>query len=170
MACCGNFLSYLIDTKQLLPENLLVIGVGDYPIEGIGQSNGSFAQSYLNFEKKGCSFFPVCRFNGGYIQDLKRFLHERIKTPYIYVSLDLDVGAYRCVHAARYMDAPGIDRESLLSVADVIADGCRHRKFALVGFDVMEFNMHFLGIKVPGGAEDQTIPFVHDFISTLAAT
>ena len=37
----------------------------------------------------------------------------------------------------------------------------------LVGFDIMEFNMHFLGIKTADGVEDSTLPLVEDFIKRL---
>jgi len=168
--CCGNFLAHLIDTEQILPENLLLIGVADYPRQGISQGCDSLRESYLKFERSGCSFFPSWRFDGEYLKDLTQFLHERITTRYVYVSLDLDVGAYRCVHAARYMDGTGIDRESLLAVAHIIATECRHGAFDLVGFDVMEFNMHSLGIKVSRGTEDLTMFLVRDFISALVDT
>jgi hypothetical protein len=65
------------------------------------------------------------------------------------------------------MDGPGISRQNLLDIATIIADGCRSGNFLLVGFDVMEFNMHFLGIKTAEGIEDSTLPLVQDFIKML---
>ena len=85
----------------------------------------------------------------------------------MYVSLDLDVGAYRSINAARYMDGPGITRENLLDIARIIAEGSQNGKFLLVGFDIMEFNIHFLGIETAEGGKDFTLPLVHEFIKTL---
>ena len=166
--CCGNFWSHLIDAGMVLPENLIFIGVADYPRQEIDSKGNTFRRSYLSFEERGCSFFPSWQFEGEYVKALTKFIHEKITTPYLYVSCDLDVGAFRCTHAARYMDGLGIDRENLLDLATIIRDACQHNSFTLVGFDIMEFNMHFLGVKVPGGAEDLTIPLVRDFIRILA--
>lgn len=92
---------------------------------------------------------------------------EKIRTPYLYVSLDLDVGAYRCVHAARYMDGPGIEGEALFDIAMAIVKACHSGRFRLVGLDVMEFNMHLLGAEIEPGVKDQTLPTAVDFLVSL---
>jgi arginase family enzyme len=144
---CGNFWAYLIQAGIVLPENLFFVGVADYPGQKIDPKWNWFQESYLDFEDRGCNFFPLWKFDGFYIDSLTSFLHDKIKTPYVYISLDLDVGSYNCTYAARYMDGIGINRQNLLDVAGIIADGDRNGSFMLIGFDVMEFNMHFLGIK-----------------------
>ena len=165
--CCGNFWAYLINAGIVLPQNLLFVGVADYPSEKIDSKWQSFRESYLDFEKRGCSFFPLWKFDGWYIDSLAQFLNGKITTPYVYVSLDLDVGAYQCISAARYMDGPGINKQNILDIAGIIADGNRKRSFMLVGFDIMEFNMHFLGIKTTEGSKDSTLTLVQDFIKAL---
>jgi arginase family enzyme len=168
--CCGNFWAYLINAGIVLPENLLFVGVADYPSQKIDPKWQSFRESYLGFEERGCSFFPLWKFDGWYIDSLTQFLNDKITTPYVYVSLDLDVGSYRCINAARYMDGPGINKQNILDIVGIIADGSRNGSFMLVGFDIMEFNMHFLGIKTAEGGEDSTLPLVRDFIKTLTLT
>jgi arginase family enzyme len=165
--CCGNFWAYLIEGGIVLPENLLFVGVADYPEKNIDSKWKRFKESYLSLEDRGCSFFPLWKFDGFYVDSLARFLNEKITTPYVYVSLDLDVGAYNCTYAARYMDGKGINRQNLLDIAGIIADGNRNKKYRLVGFDIMEFNMHFLGIKTAKGTKDSTLFLVRDFIKTL---
>jgi arginase family enzyme len=165
--CCGNFWAYLIDSEIILPEHLLFIGVSDYPSPQIDPKWQRLRERYLGFEERGCSFFPLWKFNGAYAKSLTQFIYEKAKTPYVYVSLDLDVGAYRCINAARYMDGPGITRENLLDTAHIIAEGSKNGNFMLVGFDIMEFNIHFLGIETAEGDKDLTLPLVLDFIKTL---
>lgn len=164
---CGNFWAYLIDAGIVLPEHLLLIGVADYPSPGIDPKWEQLRERYLGFEKRGCGFFPSWKFDGRYADSLAQFIYEKVKTPYVYVSLDLDVGAYRCINAARYMDGPGITRENLLDTARIIAEGSQNGNFMLVGFDIMEFNIHFLGIETTEGGKDLTLPLVYDFIKTL---
>jgi arginase family enzyme len=168
--CCGNFWAYLIDAGIVLPEHLVFVGVADYPTPGIDPKWERLRERYLGFEERGCGFFPLWKFDGCYADSLTQFIYEKVETPYVYVSLDLDVGAYRCINAARYMDGPGITRENLLDIARIIAEGSQNGNFMLVGFDIMEFNIHFLGIETPQGGKDLTLPLVHDFIKTLTRT
>ena len=165
--CCGNFWAYLVDAGIVLPEHLLFVGVADYPSPEIDPKWERLRERYLGFEERGCGFFPSWKFDGRYTESLTQFIHDKVTTPYVYVSLDLDVGAYRCINAARYMDGPGITRENLLDIARIIAEGSQNGNFILVGFDIMEFNIHFLGIETAEGGKDLTLPLVHDFIKTL---
>jgi arginase family enzyme len=165
--CCGNFWKHLMDGGVVLPHNLLFLGVADYPEGDPVHGWERFRENYLAFEARGCNYFPLRRFEGRYLNGLKRFIEGRIRTPNVYVSLDLDVGAYCSVHAARYMDRTGIEREALLNVARVIADYGRSGKFRLVGLDVMEFNVHFLGIETGEDTKDETIPVALAFIEEL---
>jgi len=165
---CGNFWSYLMNKGIVLPENLIFIGVADYPPDQkTAPEENSFRRSYFSFKERGCSFFPLRLFNGQYLDRLTRFLQEKIKGAYVYVSLDLDVGAYVSTYAARFMDRPGISREKLLDIARIIAEGCRQGRFKIAGLDIMEFNMHVLGIEMPDGVKDRTLSLVGDYITAL---
>lgn len=166
--CCGNFWAYLINEGIVLPENLIFIGVADYPPDQkTAPQEDSFRRSYFSFEERGCSFFPLRLFNEQYLDRLTQFLQEKIKSAYVYVSLDLDVGAYVSTYAARFMDRPGISREKLLDIARIIAEGCRQGRFKIAGLDIMEFNMHFLGIEMPDGVKDRTLSLVGDYITAF---
>jgi hypothetical protein len=83
--------------------------------------------------------------------------------------LDLDVGGDRCVQAARYIDGPGIDKRALLHAAEIIAQGSQSGAFSLVGLDVMEFNMHLLGLETPAGLPDMTVDTAWSFLDALTA-
>jgi arginase family enzyme len=165
--CCGNFWSYLINEGEILASNLLFIGLSDYPDSEAGPVADDFQRYYLSFEERGCGFFPRRQFDGRYMDDLTRFCYEKISTPYVYVSLDLDIGSYNSVYAARYMDRKGISKHNLLDVASIIANECRKGRFKIAGLDIMEFNMHFLGIETPGGIKDETLALVGEFIKVL---
>jgi arginase family enzyme len=164
--CCGNFWAWLIESGAVLPQNLAFIGVGDYPAGETGPRRETFRRAYLDFEARGCRFFPLQRFQGEYHEDLTRFI-ERTGAPYVYVSLDLDVASYAGSLAARYMDRPGLSRENILEVARAVAGTCRQGRFTVCGLDIMEFNMHFLGIQAPDGSQDTTLDLVADFIAAL---
>jgi arginase family enzyme len=165
--CCGNFWAYLINGGVVLPENLLFVGVADYPNQKNDFKWQRLKEEYLRFEERGCNFFPLWKFDGFYIDSLTSFLDDKITTPYLYVSLDLDVGSCNCTYAARYMDGLGVNKQNILDVAGIIKERSIEGSFKLVGFDIMEFNMHFLGIKTVTGDADSTLALVQDFIETL---
>jgi arginase family enzyme len=153
-----------------LPKSLSFIGVGDYPGRDSGSSKESpYRQAYLSYEGKGCRFFTLERFQEEYAESLARFIDGAIETPYVYVSLDLDVGSYNFTWAARYMDRPGIGTRDLLNVAAQIKSKCRRDNVELVGLDIMEFNMHFLGLESDEGVKDQTLAVASDWIVALAS-
>jgi arginase family enzyme len=165
--CCGNFWKHLIDSGVVMPENLLFVGVADYPSTKAVPGGDNFRDNYLSFEARGCRFFPLKEFEGSYRKKLKKYIEDTITTPYVYVSLDVDVGAYNCVHAARYMDSIGIDRKALMDVAHLVGGHCRSGKTRLAGMDIMEFNMHFLGLKTEQGKKDRTLSVALDFLKEL---
>lgn len=167
--CCGSFWAYLLDRGVVLPENLLFIGVADYPDPSRRDEWNAFQRSYAAYEERGCGFFPLASFEVPYADRLRRCVDQCITTPYVYVSLDVDVGSYESVHAARYMDGPGLNRRQLCDAAAVIADALAAKGACLAGFDVMEFNVHFLGIETPDGCRDQTLTVVDEFIGGLLA-
>ena len=165
--CCGNFWSSLMDEAILLPQNLLFIGVADYPrIESDSQKN-SYRDAYLAFEECGCRFFPGSHFVGEYRDSLSSFIRDNIHTPHVYVSLDLDVGAFTEILAARYLEKPGISKKNILDVALRIMEECRQGNFTIAGMDIMEFNMHFLGIEMPDGTKDRTLDLVEEFLTIV---
>jgi arginase family enzyme len=165
--CCGSFWAHLLRSQILRPERLLMIGVGDYPGPAPGPQWECFRRSYLDFEKQGCGFFPLAAFAGNYHEPLTRFLRTSITTPYVYVSLDLDVASGHCVHAARYMDGLGISQEQLLEVARLVRDQSEAGAYEIAGLDVMEFNMHLLGEETSTGAKDTTLATAWAFIDGL---
>jgi arginase family enzyme len=164
--CCGNFWSYLIGAGIILPENMVFIGVADYPGREKGERN-RYRETYLDYERRGCGFFQRERFEGEYQRELARFLTNKVKTPQVYISIDLDVGSYAGTHAARYMDRPGLSVRNILSVAGIVVNQCRRGRFTIAGLDIMEFNMHFLGIETADGVEDNTLGLMEKFIGTL---
>lgn len=165
--CCGSFWSYLLDSGVLLPENLAFIGVADYPRDGMGEGWDSYRRAYLEFEERGCRYFPLWQFEEPYRDRLDAFVDDGVKTSQLYVSFDIDVGSLNSVHAARYMDGPGLSRENITDVASAISRRIEAGATSLAGFDIVEFNMHFLGIETDDGLKDSTLDTVAAFVGML---
>ena len=77
------------------------------------------------------------------------------------------MGSYTSTYAARYMDRQGISEQNILDIAAIITEECRQGRFKIAGLDIMEFNMHFLGIETPDGIKDTTLLLVEKFITAL---
>jgi arginase family enzyme len=162
--CCGNFWPRLMDEGHIRPQNLAFIGVADYPSSS---APAEFRKAYLDFEKRGCRFFPLESFGGDYRVSLAEFIQSSIQTSELYVSCDLDVGAYNFSWAARYMDVPGISAQNLLFAAETINQTIQNRGANLAGLDIMELNIHFLGLPAGEGQPDSTLKTVGEFLQTL---
>jgi arginase family enzyme len=162
--CCGNFWSQALDEGLILPQNLSLIGVADYPTR---KAPTAYRQAYQKFEKSGCRFFPLQRFNAEYAVSLAEFIRAGIRTPYLYLSCDLDVGAYNFTWAARYMDLPGISAQNLLEAAAAIKQTLQDQGAILAGLDILEMNIHFLGLETGDGQPDATLPTIGAFLQTL---
>jgi hypothetical protein len=61
----------------------------------------------------------------------------------------------------------GIDKKALMDVAHLVAGHCRSGKTRLAGMDIMEFNMHFLGLNTEQGEEDKTLSVALDFLKEM---
>ena len=162
--CCGNFWAQALDEGLILPQNLALIGVADYPT---AKTPAAYRKSYKNFEKRGCRFFPLERFSGDYTGALAEFIRAGIRTPYLYLSCDLDVGAYNFTWAARYMDLPGLSAQNLLDAAAAVKQSVRDQGAILAGLDILEMNIHFLGLETGDGQPDATLDVIAQFLETL---
>lgn len=165
---CGDFMAHLIDKEIILANNVLYIGVANYPAEkNLPAEKNAFDEIYIKYEEQGCSFFPLNGFAGDYIEDLTQFIDNKITKPYVYISLDLDVGSFNSTFAARYMDKTGLSQEALIGIAGIIYNKCNREHLQIAGIDIMELNIHFLGIETPGGIKDMTSDLVKSFLMEL---
>ena len=96
-------------------------------------------------------------------------LLNQIKTDNIYVSFDADVGAYKSIFAARFLDRIGLEEKTISEIARQIGSRVKAGQFELVGFDVMEIDTHLLGLELPEGRRDTTCAVCNGFIRNLLA-
>jgi arginase family enzyme len=68
-----------------------------------------------------------------------RRILEAIRTPYLYISVDMDIGARNALEGVRFLDRLGLDEPQILRLADYLSDLLR-RGVQLAGLDLTEFN------------------------------
>ncbi len=168
---CGTFLYYLIKEGKIKPENLIVFGCMDYPRDEFRSIKDprvkSYVDFYLSYEKKGVKFIP----NSGDNEKMKKQFEEAlqsINTPYVYVSIDVDVGALNAILASRFYDYTGVNEECLYNAAKSLKNFIHTKKVELVGLDIMEVETYFLNLKLKKfGKADNTIEIMDKFLEIL---
>ncbi|MFX1340818.1 MAG: arginase family protein, partial [Promethearchaeota archaeon] len=133
---CASFLDYLIQDGTILPENLIVFGCQDYPSKEYRSIDDSrvkkFVDYYQSFEEKGAKIISGINKNNDMVKKLKESLEE-YKLPYVYISFDVDVGIFKEILAARFMNVIGIEKELILNAERVIKAFMELKKCELIG-------------------------------------
>jgi arginase family enzyme len=157
----SSFLFHLLAEGAVLPRNLYILGIGDYPPKHAFRLRDQRIRDYVRFyqELRGTGVNLVTKEElVGSPSRVRRIL-EAIKTPYLYVSVDMDIGARNALEGVRFLDRQGLDEMQLLRVAGYLADLLK-RGLKLAGLDLTEFNPRRAG-------RDRTYPLAAQIIASL---
>ncbi|MBD3230346.1 MAG: hypothetical protein GF329_19360 [Candidatus Lokiarchaeota archaeon] len=167
---CGTFLYYLLEDEIILPQNLILYGVMDYPDETLNDIDDFRVKNYVNFykkfEEKGAKFIP----NDKDYEKMNRSFEEiisSINTPYIYLSVDVDVGSLNAVLAARFMDFIGVDENCLINLSKIIGNFLKSRETTIIGMDIMEIEIFFINAQLKSGKTDKTVNIMENYLELL---
>ncbi|MHA1264520.1 MAG: arginase family protein [Candidatus Helarchaeota archaeon] len=167
---CGTFLNTLLEEGTILPQNLVVYGAVDYPsleMQSIEDPRvREFVNCYLAFEEKGVSIVPNSKDSHQINQTFEKALRT-LKTPYTYLSIDVDVSALNAVLAARLMEFIGLDFDIILEAGGLLRQFFSTSDCELIGLDVMEVEIHFLNAQLKSGKKDRTITLIDQFLELL---
>jgi arginase family enzyme len=168
---CGTFLYHLIEDGTIKHENLIVYGCMDYPrdefrgIQDLRVKN--YVDYYLSYEMKGVKIIPNLKDNEKMRKEFEIAL-ESINTPYIYISIDVDVGALNAILASRFFEFTGVDEDCLIDAAELLKKLIHTKKVELIGLDIMEIEVYFLNAKLKKfGKTDKTIEIMDKFLEIL---
>lgn len=168
---CGSFLRYLLDEAVILPENMKIIGVSDYPGEKMREIDDprvkNYVKFYESFEDKGITFVSKETLKShGVARALKPVLKD-VKKSYVYISLDVDIGSLNGVYAARFMNVIGLSLEDIYAITQLIKRTLRQPSLHLLGFDIMEIDVHLAGVRLKDGTIDRTYEMADKFVRLL---
>jgi arginase family enzyme len=161
---CGDFLAGLMKEGAVLPANLYVVGVNDYP--GPAGADTPYGQKYLSWVESGVKVYSKKQALALNFGRLLMAELDRSPARMLYVSLDADVGALASMMAARFMDKTGLPEERILGVAQGLRELLEWERFRLAGVDLSEIEVHFLGLEGPAGT-DHTARVCALFAATL---
>ncbi len=157
----SSFLSYLLKEGTVQPSNLYLLGIGDYPPKQafrikdpriqkyVGHFSGLKRQGVTLLTKSDLLLSPA---------KVKSVL-KQIRTPWVYLSIDLDIGARNAVEGVRFLDRQGLNEAQLMRIAGYLRE-VLNRGTGLAGFDLCEFNPRRAG-------QDRTYRLAADIIKKL---
>jgi len=92
--------------------------------------------------KKECTQAP---------QKLKTLL-QMVSTHYVYISIDMDIGAISAVEGVRFRNWKGLTEDRIYKLADALKT-LFARKIQLAGMDIMEIDQRRAGEIYPAGRD-----------------
>ncbi|MGD9360763.1 MAG: arginase family protein [Desulfobacterales bacterium] len=164
----SSFIHHLLEERTVMPVNLYLIGVSDYPEKRsmrlkdpriaryTGIYSGLKRQGAKLITKEECLTKPT---------KLKTLL-KNIKTPYLYVSIDMDIGARNALEGVRFRNWKGLAEKQIYKLIDLICDFVPE-EIQLAGMDIMEINPRRAGGHFPSG-QDRTYRIATNLIKRIA--
>lgn len=163
----SSFLQYLLEDGVVDPENLYLVGVSDYPPKRAFRIRDNRIKNYVDcyaalkrngvkiLTKKDLSLGPAALNN----------LISRVKTPYVYISIDMDIGARNALGGVRFQNYQGINENQIYKIAKSLRK-LLDRDVTLAGMDVMEFNPRRAG-SGETQSDDRTYRIAFNLIKTI---
>ncbi len=151
-----SFLHYLIEERKVAPENVLILGVSDYPPKAAFEVDDErvkrYLTHYLGFEEKGVKIIRKEKIRRDPLSVRKAL--KRLKARHIYLSVDIDVGARAALRGARFLDYEGLNESEIYCLIKLVK-GRVGKGDCLIGFDILETDVYEAGSR-RGGSEDRT--------------
>ena len=137
----SSFLYHLLEEGVVQPKNLYIIGIGDYPPKHSFRIKDPrikrYSGHYSGLKKRGVTLITK--------KDLinspskVRGIIDRIETPNMYISIDMDIGSGNALQGVRFRNRQGLNEKQIYRLSQhlrkVISKGVR-----LMGMDLNEFN------------------------------
>ena len=164
----SSFVHSLVTGKQVDPKNLYIIGVSDYPEKKSLRIKDprikKFTNAYVGLKRRGATIITKkeCKLNP---QKIKGFL-KKISTPYVYVSIDMDIGANNALEGVRFRNWKGLNKAQIYRLVDAVA-GIFSDSIQLAGMDICEIDPRRAGAVFPSG-KDQTYEIAANLIRKIA--
>jgi len=137
----SSFLYHLLNEGTVKPQNLYIFGISDYPPKHAFRIKDPRVEKYIRIfselKRKGVTLLT----KEGLLLSPSRFksILSHIKTPYVYISIDLDIGARNGVEAVRFLERQGLNERQIYRIIDPLKD-LLSRGVRLVGLDFTEIN------------------------------
>ena len=137
----SSFIHHLLAEEVVDPQDLYLIGVSDYPQKKALRIKDpritSYVGAYTGLKRRGVKLVTKkeCLLKPSKL----RAVLNTIRTPYVYISIDMDIGARNALEGVRFRNWQGLAEKQIYSLVNLICaavpDGVQ-----LAGMDVAEIN------------------------------
>ncbi len=139
-----SFIKFLIKENIILPNNVICIGVSNYPSKKAFDSEDvrikKYIEEFTNLEKKGLIIIKKEDIRKD--SNILRKTFDKLHFKYVYISIDMDIGANASCEGVRFSDDYiGMMPKEILKIMDDINNYVLN-KSSLVGLDLMEIDVH----------------------------
>ena len=139
-----SFIRFLVKEEIVLPNNIVCVGVSNYPSKEAFDSKDfrvkRYIEEFTELEKKGLRIIKK--------EDIRRdpsILHRTLQQcscNHAYVSIDMDIGANASCEGVRFSDGfIGMTPKEILKIVEDVGRFILGSA-SLVGLDLMEIDMH----------------------------
>ena len=121
---------FSLKEKKILHKNLFV---WEFPITTKRCKNAKdqrireYYEFYKKFEDDGVTILPKNKLKANFEISLKK-IFEKIKTPYIYISVDIDIGSRQALTGARFIDYLGLEESEIYKIIDKLNKYAKEQK------------------------------------------
>jgi arginase family enzyme len=157
----SSFLDHILQEQLLDPSHVYLLGVSDFPPKKAFKIKDPriqrYTSSFVDLKRKGLKIFTkeeCIKFPSRISQAL-----TKIKTPYVYLSIDMDIGAGNALEGVRFRNWKGLNQKQIEKLLMIFLAAIEPKQ--LVGMDLTEFNPRRAG---------QIIDGTHDGTYEIAAT
>lgn len=141
---CGSFLCHLLNEEIIRPENLWIIGTQDLD-QFKKKAERLYYQKILPLIRQGMHIISK--------EELIRYgIPDEIEGK-TYISFDMDLGSIASVLATRFLNYIGLNVGQILDLVHKISEKIRTKKIELIGLDIMEIDIHFVGVDINGNGD-----------------
>ena len=163
----SSFLYYLLAEGVLKPQNLYLIGISDYPPKHAFRIKDPRIEDYVNiFSELKRRSVTILTKNDFLISPSKiKNVLSHVKSPYVYISVDLDIGARNGVEGVRFLERQGLNERQIYRLVDFLR-GILSKGIRLAGIDLTEINPRKAGSRYSTG-EDKTYQIAANIVRRL---
>ncbi len=142
----STFIHHLIETGMLAPRDLFILGVSDWPNKKTFRTKDrrivDYVSSWTGLKQKGATIITKkeCQLQSTKLKNLL----SKIRTPYAYVSVDMDIGARNALEGVRFKNWQGLAEKQIYHLIDSIVQ-TGGRDLRLAGMDISEINPRTAG-------------------------
>lgn len=164
----SSFLYHMLSQGIINPENLYLLGVSDYPAKRAFRIKDPrivrFVKTYARLKKSGTKIVTKKKCIMG--SSMLNSLLKQIKTPYVYISIDMDIGALSAVEGVRFRNWKGLNEKQIYKMIDTLESMFSHG-VKLAGMDITEIDTRRAGQVYPAGI-DQTYRIAANLVKKIA--